>query len=77
MVNFLYNQDIFVWIQHGCSANKAFTLELSNRVIKRLPCTNRSQRVKAEIQTGPSCSKLTTSLVNDSLKFTSSDTQIC
>ena len=26
--------------------------------------------------TGPSCSKLTTSLVNDSLKFTSSDTQI-
>ena len=26
---------------------------------------------------GPSCSKLTTSLVNDSLKFTSSDTQTC
>ena len=26
---------------------------------------------------GPSYSKLTTSLVNDSLKFTSSDTQIC
>ena len=26
---------------------------------------------------GPSCSKLTTSLVNDLLKFTSSDTQIC
>ena len=26
---------------------------------------------------GPSCSKLTTSLVNDSLKFTSSDTHIC
>ena len=26
---------------------------------------------------GPSCSKLTTSLVNDSLKFTSSDAQIC
>ena len=26
---------------------------------------------------GSSCSKLTTSLVNDSLKFTSSDTQIC
>ena len=26
---------------------------------------------------GPSCSKLTTSLVNDSLNFTSSDTQIC
>ena len=28
-------------------------------------------------QSGPSCSKLTMSLVNDSLKFTSSDTQIC
>ena len=27
--------------------------------------------------TGPSCSKLTMSLVNDSLKFPSSDTQIC
>ena len=26
---------------------------------------------------GPSCSKLTTLLVNDLLKFTSSDTQIC
>ena len=26
---------------------------------------------------GPSCSKLTMSLVNNSLKFTSSDTQIC
>ena len=26
---------------------------------------------------GPSCSKLTMSLVNDSLKFPSSDTQIC
>ena len=33
--------------------------------------------VKQTIFTGPSCSKLTTSLVNDSLKFTSSDTQIC
>ena len=29
------------------------------------------------LQSGPSCSKLTTSLVNDSLKFTLSDTQIC
>ena len=26
---------------------------------------------------GPSCSKLTMSLVNDSLRFTSSDAQIC
>ena len=30
-----------------------------------------------ENNSGPSCSKLTTSLVKDSLKFTSSDTQIC
>ena len=29
------------------------------------------------LATGPSCSKLTMSLVNDSLKFASSDTQIC
>ena len=29
------------------------------------------------LKTRPSCSKLTMSLVNDSLKFTSSDTQIC
>ena len=31
----------------------------------------------ASYVSGPSCSKLTTSLVNDSLKFTSSDIQIC
>ena len=29
------------------------------------------------LKPGPSCSKLTMSLVNDSLKFTLSDTQIC
>ena len=33
--------------------------------------------VLVDYQTGPSCSKLRKSLVNDSLKFTSSDTQIC
>ena len=33
--------------------------------------------VQAEQVAGPSCSKLTTSLVNDSLKFTASDMQIC
>ena len=32
---------------------------------------------KSLIETGPSCSKLTMSLVNDSLKVTSSDMQIC
>ena len=30
-----------------------------------------------QLKPGPSCSKLTTSLVNDSLKFKSSDTRIC
>ena len=30
-----------------------------------------------DTSTGPSCSKLKTSLVNDSLKFALSDTQIC
>ena len=39
-----------------------------NREDPKSACASRS---------GPSCSKLTTSLVNDSLKFTSSDTQIC
>ena len=33
--------------------------------------------VKKSVLSGPSCSKLTTSLVNDSLKFTLSDTQMC
>ena len=42
---------------------------------------HKTKRVKEMLSTtynsGPSCSKLMTSLVNDSLKFTSSDTQIC
>ena len=33
--------------------------------------------VETQEISGPSCSKLTTSLVNDSLKFTLSDMQIC
>ena len=36
-----------------------------------------SHEQQVNIQPGPSCSKLTMSLVNDSLKFTSNDTQIC
>ena len=31
----------------------------------------------SRVSPGPSCSKLTTSFVNDSLKFTLRDTQIC
>ena len=33
--------------------------------------------LRDDCKPGPSCSKLTMSLVNDSLKFTSSDMQIC
>ena len=39
--------------------------------------SSRASTVTWSSYTGPSCSKLTISLVNDSLKFTSSDTQIC
>ena len=40
-------------------------------------CTIFYRKYLNTLTPGPSCSKLTTSLVNDSLKFTSSDTQIC
>ena len=44
-------------------------------------CRPRSDAIEclffAYYSPGPSCSKLTTSLVNDSLKCTSSDMQIC
>ena len=43
-------------------------------------CSDISLLIRHHFQlksTGPSCSKLTTSLVNVSLKFTPSDTQIC
>ena len=36
-----------------------------------------NESISCGYSSGPSCSKLTMSLVNDSLKFTSSDTQIC
>ena len=39
--------------------------------------TNKLIKLTMLWTSGPSCSKLTMSLVNDSLKFTSSDTQIC
>ena len=38
MVIFLYNLDIFVWIQHGYLANIVLTLDPSSCVIKRLLC---------------------------------------
>ena len=39
--------------------------------VEQVVCLQRSYKA------GPSCSKLTTSLVNYSFKFTSNDTQIC
>ena len=39
--------------------------------------SRKSTLYMSSTSSGPSCSKLTTSLVNDSLKFTSSDMQIC
>ena len=45
------------------------TLDAMNAYTGQLLCNNYTP--------GPGCSKLTMSLVNDSLKFTSSDTQIC
>ena len=41
-----------------------------------LECCSHSTGTLKDSRSGPSCSKLTMSLVNDSLKFTSSDTQI-
>ena len=41
MIIFQYNVSIFfVWIQHGCLANKTFALDSSSSVIKRLGCNN-------------------------------------
>ena len=49
-----------------------YSLYITGRLIKLLVDSDSTSS-----QAGPSCSKLTTSLVNNSLKFTSSDTQIC
>ena len=54
------------WILHKIWKVNIVIIDMS---VKRL--VYRSSRA------GPGCSKLTMSLVNDSLKFTSSDTQIC
>ena len=47
--------------------------------VEIVACATKNTRSAQPMHTksGPSCSKLTTSLVNDSLKFTSSDKQIC
>ena len=56
----------------SCPRNKRCQLNVSRVVRKGVFVTYAESK-----NPGPSCSKLTTSLVNDSLKFTSSDTQIC
>ena len=44
--------------------------------LMQLQALGNKEQINAQ-KSGPRCSKLTTSLVNDSLKFTSSDPQIC
>ena len=47
-------------------------------LIKSNPLRSHPRSAPAQtLISGPTCSKLMMSLVNDSLKFTSSDTQIC
>ena len=67
--------NIFLWRNKktmftGYPLLSAATIQMNLKKIERFYCFMR-------LISGPSCSKLTTSLVNDSLKFTSSDTQIC
>ena len=64
------NNPIFLWrnkIKYLHSTNKHGTVMRSMEKQENYVCYH----------SGPSCSKLTTSLVNDSLKFWSRDTQIC
>ena len=58
--------DFHVKTRNRFSLRDKQLFEISEVEITRVDCIS-----------GPGCSKLTTSLVNDSLKFTSSDTQIC
>ena len=51
-------------------------LKKVSTLVRLFQCFGKRKRKKKKKKPGPSCSKLTTSLVNDSLKFTSSDTQI-
>ena len=70
---------IFIWIS---VTSRAMTCRQKNVLYKlndaRFIITKGASLSGSDVYlTRPSCSKLTTSLVNDSLKFTSSDTQIC
>ena len=53
------------------------TIDEQRRTVTEKPPWNGQSTSYWELKPGPSSSKLTTLLVNDSLKFTSSDTQIC
>ena len=68
----------FLWclrkaVLRGCTISWASSLVSLNIVSVT---TQLTQLVFTKYMSGPSCSKLTMSLVNDSLKFTSSDMQI-
>ena len=67
--------EFFIW-KFSVFFGVKFSIYLNRHVFimfKKGSCQFLAEECK---HTGPSCSKLTTSLVNDSLKFTLSDTQI-
>ena len=66
-----YKKDIHIIIINWATSSEKVPLNMSKMCGFRSPCTCPTYH------SGPSCSKLTTSLVNDLLKFTLSDTQIC
>ena len=78
-------------LQHQYSGNDVYEKEIKDLIESPEPVSLYCEQYEAKgaylqirsrhfcqpKSSGPSCSKLTTSLVNDSLKFTSSDMQIC
>ena len=69
--------DIQVDWKHGPGRPKMTWKQLTERDHRERKLSAIDPHDRHTWRSGPSCSKLTTSLVNDSLKFTSSDTQIC
>ena len=55
-----------------CSSRSSLFILTFSYGTAHMSCNNKHFEIS-----GPSCLKLTRSLVNDLLKFTSSDTQIC
>ena len=60
----------------GCFFLFFFFFMLALKLLLKRRSTKATSEAKS-VSPGPSCSKLTMSLVNDSLKFTLSDTKIC